>query len=267
VRDPADGIDDLIALAEEAGRAILGHYEAGAGAETKADGTPVTAADTDAEAIILAGLARLAPGIPAVGEEMVAAGARPTVGRRFWLVDPMDGTKEFLARTGEFTVNIALVEDGAPVLGVIHAPATGDTYVGAAGAARWIRPDGTRARLRARSVPASALVGVASRRHAVGGRTDQRLAELGCTERRNVGSSLKFCLIARGEADVYVRYGETSEWDTAAGQAILEAAGGRVDDLEGRRLAYGKPGFRNTGFVAWGRRAGDRADVAGEERG
>jgi 3'(2'), 5'-bisphosphate nucleotidase len=267
VRDPADGIDDLTALAEEAGRAILGHYAAGAGAETKADGTPVTAADTDAEAIILAGLARLAPGIPAVGEEMMAAGARPAVGRRFWLVDPMDGTKEFLARTGEFTVNIALVEDGAPVLGVIHAPVAGDTYVGGPAGAFLREAHGAQTRLVARAVPASALVGVASRRHAVGGRTDLRLAELGCTERRNVGSSLKFCLIARGEADVYVRYGETCEWDTAAGQAILEAAGGRVEDLQGRRLAYGKPGFLNTGFVAWGREAGGSEPGGREERG
>lgn len=252
MQDPSRLLPAIVELALAAGRVILPLYDAHAAATTKADGTPVTEADTAAERVILAGLAALTPDVPAVAEEMMAAGARPSVGRAFWLVDPLDGTKEFVARTGEFTVNIGLIVDGVPVLGVIHAPVTDETYAAADGRATWAAAGCDPVAIRARCRPSSDPVCTVSRRHGPGGRTAGFLADHGVTERLSVGSSLKFGLIARGLADVYPRFGETSEWDTAAGHAILAAAGGRVDDLDGRPLAYGKPGFRNTGFVAWG---------------
>lgn len=252
MQDPSRLLPAIVDLALAAGRVILPLYDARAAPTTKADGTPVTEADTAAEGVILAGLADLTPDVPAVAEEMMSAGARPSVGRAFWLVDPLDGTKEFVARTGEFTVNIGLVVDGTPVLGVIHAPVTGETYAAAGGRATWAAAGAAPAPIRARSRPASDVVATVSRRHGAGGPTARFLAENGVTGRLSVGSSLKFGLIARGLADVYPRFGETSEWDTAAGQAILTSAGGRVVDLDGRPLAYGKPAFRNAGFVAWG---------------
>jgi 3'(2'), 5'-bisphosphate nucleotidase len=252
MQDPSRLLPAIVDLALAAGRVILPLYDAHAAPTTKADGTPVTEADTAAEGLILAGLADLTPDVPAVAEEMMAAGARPATGRTFWLVDPLDGTKEFVARTGEFTVNIGLVVDGTPVLGVIHAPVTGETYAAAGGRATWAAAGAAPAPIRARSRPASDVVATVSRRHGAGGPTARFMAENGVTGRLSVGSSLKFGLIARGLADIYPRFGETSEWDTAAGHAILAAAGGRVDDLDGRPLAYGKPGFRNAGFVAWG---------------
>ncbi len=252
MQDPSRLLPAIVELALAAGRVIQPLYDAHAAAVTKADGTPVTEADTAAERVILAGLATLTPDVPAVAEEMMAAGARPVVGRTFWLVDPLDGTKEFVARTGEFTVNIGLVVDGVPVLGVIHAPVTGETYAAAGGVATWAAAGAGPMPIRVRARPAQGVVCTVSRRHGSGGRTAAFLAELGATERLSMGSSLKFGLIARGLADVYPRFGETSEWDTAAGHAILSAAGGRVVDLDGRPLAYAKPGFRNVGFVAWG---------------
>jgi len=255
VTEHAPILDVVVAIAQEAGRVILPYYEARVAALTKADGTPVTAADTAAESVILAALAQLTPGIPVVAEEMMASGATPRVGRRFWLVDPIDGTKEFIARTGEFTVNIGLIEDGVPILGVIHVPVTGDTYFGSGGAggrAFRSRPGETPHPIRARPVPAGNRVALASRHSGIGERYERVLAELRAIERRVVGSSLKFCLLASGEADVYPRPGETNEWDTAAGHAIVLAAGGRVDGLDGHPLTYGKPGFLNKGFIAWG---------------
>jgi 3'(2'), 5'-bisphosphate nucleotidase len=252
MQDPSRLLPAIVDLALAAGRVILPLYDAHAAPTTKADGTPVTEADTAAEGLILAGLADLTPDVPAVAEEMMAAGARPATGRTFWLVDPLDGTKEFVARTGEFTVNIGLVVDGTPVLGVIHAPVTGETYAAAGGRATWAAAGAAPAPIRARPRPTSDVVATVSRRHGAGGPTARFMAENGVTGRLSVGSSLKFGLIARGLADIYPRFGETSEWDTAAGHAILAAAGGRVDDLDGRPLAYGKPGFRNAGFVAWG---------------
>lgn len=246
----------IVALAEAGGDIVWRHFVAGCTATIKSDDSPVTAADRDAEAAILAGLAIAAPGIPVVAEEESAAGRTPDVVAAFFLVDPLDGTKEFIRRGDDFTVNIALVEGGAPTMGVVYAPARhtlywGDVAVGAWAATR--APDGERSGEHAIAVRAcsGAPCAVASRSHAMPG-LDEWLAAGGIVDRVSVGSSLKFALIASGEADVYPRTGPTMEWDTAAGDAVLRAAGGRTLDPDGAPFLYGKPGFRNSGFVATG---------------
>jgi 3'(2'), 5'-bisphosphate nucleotidase len=250
----------LIYSAQRAGGAIMSVRATGYAVRDKADASPVTVADEAAEKIILADLASLAPDIPVVAEESVAAGRVPQVGRRFFLVDPLDGTKEFISGNDEFTVNIALIEEGEPVLGVVVAPARRELFWGdvRAGRAGYMdaEPDGTMPHtgtpLRARAVPASGLVAVASRSHRSPD-TDAFLAKYPVSEFRSIGSSLKFCLVAAGQADIYPRLGPTMEWDTAAGHAVLAAAGGRVTTLEGAPFRYGKPGFRNGNFLAQGR--------------
>jgi 3'(2'), 5'-bisphosphate nucleotidase len=195
-----------------------------------------------------------------VAEEAVAAGHVPVVAERFFLVDPLDGTREFISRRDEFTVNIALIDRGQPVLGVVFAPARHELFWGdvRAGKASQLGgdPDGTMpstgVAISARRAPADGLVAVASRSHRTP-ETDAFLAQYPVKEFRSIGSSLKFCVVASGEADVYPRVGTTMEWDTAAGHAVLAAAGGRVTTLEGAPFTYGKPGFRNGNFVAWGR--------------
>ena len=202
------------------------------------------------------------PDVPVVAEEAVSEGRVPEIGRRFFLVDPLDGTKEFIKRNGEFTVNIGLIEDGRPIAGVVLAPALGRIYAGAGGEA-WtagVDPDCTAidapAPLRARSV-SGAPVAVASRSHSTP-ETEVMLDKVGAAERRSIGSSLKFCMVAESEADFYPRFGPTMEWDTAAGDAVLRAAGGRVVTLDGRPLAYGKlkvegmRDFENPFFLATG---------------
>ena len=256
----APALDDLLpairALALEAGALILRYYEAGAVATAKADGSPVTAADRAAEALITPVLRRLLPGVPVVAEEAAAAGDVPTVDTagRFWLVDPLDGTKEFVNRNGDFTVNIALIEAGSPRLGVVYAPVPGDLYTGLVGIeARLARPGEPERVIRAREAPANGWIAVGSRNHYDPAAEGPVLAAYPVTERRSRGSSLKFGLVAEGAADIYARTGPTSEWDTAAGHAVLLAAGGRMETLEGGAFSYGKPGFRNPGFVAFGR--------------
>jgi len=242
----------LVALAERAGAVILDHYGRDVEVRKKADASPVTAADEAAEAVILEGLAELAPSVPVVAEERVAAGKVPALDEQpFWLVDPLDGTKEFLSRNGEFTVNIGLVEDGLPTLGVVQAPALGKVWWGAVGHGAWARSDGTERAIAARPRPSSGPVAVASRSHA-DPETEAWLDEVGAAERISAGSSLKFCLIAEGRADLYPRFGPTMEWDTAAGHAVLRAAGGRVTTRDGAPFLYRKPGFRNPGFIAYG---------------
>jgi 3'(2'), 5'-bisphosphate nucleotidase len=237
----------LCALAREAGYAIMAIYATDFAARTKPDSSPVTDADETAERIILAGLARLAPDIPVVAEESVAAGRAPVqLGERFWLVDPLDGTREFLARNGEFTVNIALIERGTPTMGVVYAPAIDTLY--------WT--DGRTAYLgdkpiRARPPGKDGLVVLASRSHRTS-ETDAYLKTLRIARLVEAGSSLKFGVIAAGEADLYPRHGPTMEWDTAAGDAVLRAAGGSVTTLQGAPLGYGKTGFRNPSFIARG---------------
>ena len=254
-------LQSLIYSAQRAGGAIMAVYARGFDVRDKADASPVTVADEAAEKIILEDLAEIAPGIPVVAEESVAGGKVPDVAERFFLVDPLDGTKEFISHRDEFTVNIALVENGEPVLGVVLAPARrelfwGDVRAGRAGHMD-AEPDGTMplmgTPLRARMAPPQGLVAVASRSHR-SPETDAFLANYPVSEFRSIGSSLKFCLLAAGQADLYPRLGPTMEWDTAAGQAVLVAAGGRVTTLEGEPFRYGKPGFRNGHFVAWGRR-------------
>ena len=249
----------MTVAAVAAGRAAHAIYESGFEVQHKADSSPVTAADHASEAIILEHLARAAPGIPVVAEEEVAAGRLPAIGQEFFLVDPLDGTKEFVQRRGDFTVNIALVRGGTPVLGVVYAPVTAGLYIGnvpAALALRGHQPVGAQelaplAPIRVRPVPAAGLTVVVSRSHATP-ETEAYLAQYPIAERVSVGSSLKFCLVAAGEADLYPRLGPTMEWDTAAGQAVLVAAGGSVCAPGGAALAYGKPGLRNSFFIASG---------------
>ena len=250
-------LEELCLTAREAGAEIWAIFEAGFEIIIKSDASPVTVADHAAEEIILKALARLAPDIPVVAEEEAAAGRIPTVGARFFLVDPLDGTRDFVARGRDFTVNIGLIENGVPTLGVIYAPSYGRLWAGdtanntafASDAAPG-EPEGPRTPLAVRAPPANP-VAVASKSHDVPA-TEAYLKKLGITGRRSIGSSLKFCLLAEGEADLYPRPSPTSEWDTAAGHAILLAAGGRVFGVDGAPLAYGKPGFRNPGFVATG---------------
>ena len=245
-------LPEIVALAERAGAVILEHYREGVEVRAKADASPVTIADEAAEAVILARLAELTPEIPVVAEETVAGGHVPELGDgRFWLVDPLDGTKEFLSRNGEFTVNIALVEQQAPVLGVVLAPALDKVWWGALGQGAMTRNGGPARAIAVRRRPASGAVAVASRSHS-DAETEDFLDREGIAERISAGSSLKFCLVAEGKADIYPRFGPTMEWDTAAGHAVLSAAGGRVTTRDGAPFLYRKPGFRNPGFIARG---------------
>ena len=253
-----------------AGRAILEIATGDIGLSLKADASPVTLADARAEAIILADLARAFPDIAVVAEESTAAGRCPTaLGARFFLVDPLDGTREFISGNGEYTVNVALIEDGRPVMGVVFAPALGEIFAGRVGEgarAGRIRPDGTIAwrSIAARAQAPNPPVVLASRSHC-GGETEDFLADFGPHERIAVGSSLKFARLAEGVADLYPRLGRTMEWDTAAGEAVLRAAGGAVVGVDGRPLGYGHldRGFANPWFLAFCDRAlGARAVAA-----
>ena len=254
--DRAALIEALAASCVRAGAAILDVYAQDFAVTTKADASPVTAADEAAEAILLADLATAAPGVPVVAEERASAGDVPECGRRFFLVDPLDGTREFVSRNGDFTVNVALVEDGAAVVGLVLAPARGELFVGDVGAGAW-RADvadgtiGARRPIAVRVRAPGGAVAVASRSHRTP-ETDAWLAANGITKTIAVGSSLKLCLVACGEADVYPRFGPTMEWDIAAGHAVLSAAGGSVRTPDDATFGYGKPGFRNADFVAWG---------------
>jgi 3'(2'), 5'-bisphosphate nucleotidase len=246
-------------IARAAGEVILEVYRSPFAVEHKDDRSPVTEADRRAEALIEPALRALLPGVPVVAEEAVCDGHRPDVsGGRFWLVDPLDGTREFVRRNGEFTVNIALVEHGEPVLGVVWAPALQRLFGGLRGVGAWAESAGTAPHaLKVRTVPGSGAVVAGSRSHAAPiGEVRRWLGDVVLAEQRAVGSSLKFGLLAAGEADLYPRPGRTMEWDTAAGQAVLEAAGGQVlVSATGERLRYGKAGFENPGFVALGRAA------------
>ena len=243
------------AIAEEAGKAILAVYGS-ASATAKADGSPVTEADLAAHKVILAGLARDCPHIPVVSEED-AAHRSPDPAETFILVDPLDGTREFLSRNGEFTVNIALIEGGCPVVGVVLAPALGRLWAGAVGEGAWTKAVGEAEwqRIGCRHPEGDGVVAVASRSHRDEA-TEAFLADQPVAGLRSVGSSLKFCLVAAGEADVYPRFGPTMEWDTAAGQAVLDAAGGQVLAPDGTPFRYGKAGWRNGPFIGWGARRG-----------
>ncbi len=243
-----------------AGKAIMAVYAEEFDVRQKLDKTPVTEADLAAERVIVGMLKEAFRDIQIVSEEMVDAEGLPPSASRFWVVDPLDGTREFVAKNGEFAVCIGLVEDGRPVLGVLHGPAVGLTYAAhGPGTATRQRDGGPIERIGARVPSRDGLVVVHSRSHENSRRVGEFLESYPVLERRKCGSALKFGLIAAGEADLYPRFGTTMEWDTAAGQAILEAAGGRVETLAGMPLGYGKPGLKNDGFVAWGRRRPDRS--------
>jgi len=250
-------LESMVDCAARGGAVVWDHFNGDVVVERKADQSPVTAADRASEAVILAGLAAVAPGIPVVAEEETAAGRVPAVAARFFLVDPLDGTKEFIQRSTDFTVNIGLIEDGAPTLGVVYAPARSEMYWGDAASKQASRatwpPHGTSSATRSIRVrqPATPLCAVASRSHNTP-ETEAWLAAARVGNRVSIGSSLKFVLVASGEADVYPRPAPTMEWDTAAGDAVLRAAGGRVFDLDGRPLKYGKARFFNPGFIATG---------------
>lgn len=243
-------LNDVAAIARRAGALIMEIYATDFAVRGKQDASPVTEADERAEKLIVPALRELAPEVPVVAEEAVAAGAAPEVGEWFWLVDPLDGTKEFISRNGEFTVNIALVHRGEAVLGVVFAPALDRLFAGARGQGARVEQAGVVREIRCRKVPEAGLTVVASRSHGDAAALDAFLAGRKVAALANAGSSLKLCLVAAGEADLYPRLGRTMEWDIAAGHAVLAAAGGRVDTVAGVPLRYGKPGFDNPHFVA-----------------
>ena len=252
-RDLASGVlhDAIADIAEDAARVILPYWRTGAAVQVKSDDSPVTLADQEAEALILERLAALYPGVQTVAEEQVAAdGAPDHAETRFWLIDPLDGTKGFISGKESFTVNIALIENGLAVAAVVSAPATETSWsVGLEGARRRRFGEPWRA-IKVRDRPERP---VSLLSHSMTDDEAERLsARHGCKMWQGMDSSIKFCLIAEGSFDVYPRTGPTHEWDTAAGQAVLEAAGGRVVGEDGSRLTYGKPGFKNGAFVAMG---------------
>lgn len=247
-------LDALAQLARRAGAEVMRIYRSDFAVTGKADASPVTEADVLAEAVILEGLAALDPGVPVVAEESVAAGRVPAVGACFWLVDPLDGTREFVQRNGEFTVNIARIEHGVPVAGVVYAPALEVLYAGAAGQGAWVEEGAasTRRPIRCRACPDEGATVVASRSHGDPREVDDFLRGERVARRVQAGSSLKFGLVAAGQADLYPRLSRTMEWDTAAGHAVVAAAGGSVTTPEGAPFVYGKPGHANGAFVCRG---------------
>jgi 3'(2'), 5'-bisphosphate nucleotidase len=251
-----DLLGAVVALAGEAGVEILRLYDGDPAVQYKADHSPLTAADLAAHHRIMAGLACLTPNLPRLSEE---GGEIPFAERRnwtrLWLADPLDGTREFVKRNGEFTVNIALIEDGRPTLGVVHAPVLATTYYAAEGAGAW-KQVGAGAPTRVNAVATQQPPRlVASRSHATP-ELQALLTRLPSHETLHVGSSLKFCLVAEGRADLYPRLGPTSEWDTAAGQCIVEAAGGIVTDTAGSPLRYNaRASLLNPHFLVAGERA------------
>jgi 3'(2'), 5'-bisphosphate nucleotidase len=258
----------VVAAVRAAAAQVMAVYAEPFAVAHKADDSPVTAADARAEAVLVPALQALLPGVPVVAEEAVAAHGAPALGDTFWLVDPLDGTREFVARNGEFTVNVALVHAGAPVLGVVAAPAQGrggQIYAGVPGSAAWCEEAGASRALAARAPPAEGLTVLASRSHGDGAPLQALLAQglhgsgLRVARQQVMGSSLKLCRLAEGAADLYPRLGRTMAWDIAAGHAVLAAAGGQVWQLDGTPLRYGgAPGadgqqaLANPGFVAAG---------------
>ncbi len=241
----------LCTIAQGAGEEIMQVYATAFEVHDKADQSPVTDADTRAEKFILTELEKLAPSIPVVAEESFAAGKVPEIeGRDFFLVDPLDGTKEFVNRNGEFTVNIALIHDSQPLAAVVHLPVLHTTYW-SDGQQAWRRKDSNTTSIHCRAPAADGLVVVASRSHR-DAKTDEFLEDFPVKELIAAGSSLKLCRVAEGSADLYPRLGRTMEWDIASGHAVLLAAGGTLTQLDGSEFGYGKPGFDNPFFVARG---------------
>lgn len=258
-------LSDLMPAVLEAGQLEMRYYASDLEVERKDDKSPVTEADRAAEVILVNALQEAVPSVPVVAEEMVSGGTLPEIDDTFFLVDPLDGTREFINKRDEFTINIGLISAGRPRFGIVYAPALGQLFATAGeddAVACSLSPDSRFSSLddlnlkpiRARSVDADHLVAFASRSH-INEATKSFLERHKVQDTKQAGSSLKFCLIARGEADVYPRLGPTCEWDTAAGHAVLLAAGGSVVNLDGQPLAYGKRDarFLNPHFIAWGK--------------
>ena len=246
--------EEVIRLAQDAAAAILGIYDSEFAVEHKDDDSPLTAADLAAHRCIVDGLARITPDIPVLSEESAheVSAAQRRQWTRLWLVDPLDGTREFVKRNGEFTVNIALIEDGVATFGVVQAPVTGQLWHGGATLGAFRREQGSDAALRVRAPALSPLRVAASRSHR-DERTQAFIDRMGDVEPLGLGSSLKFCRIADGGLDVYPRFGPTSEWDTAAGQCVLEGAGGALFDPQGRPFRYNqRERILNGDFIALG---------------
>ena len=251
---PEDLLGPVVRLARAAAVEILRCRATGIEVRIKADSSPLTEADEAAERIIVPALRALTPDIPVIAEEEVArAGTIPSAAARFWLVDPLDGTKEFVANRDYFTVNVALIEHARPILGVVAAPAMARIFSGIPGFGAWLSDDGAPEReIRCRPMPDDGAVVVASYSHDDPADVARLIRNVPVKDTHRLGSALKFGLLACGEADLYPRIGPTMEWDTAAGQAVLIAAGGSVTTHDGAELAYGKPGFLNPGFIARG---------------
>lgn len=242
-------IDDLVEATRAAGVAAMKIYARDHEVALKDDKSPVTEADLAVDNMLFGVLSKQYPDIPVVTEERAATHENAPSNGRFFLVDPIDGTKEFIRKTGEFTINIALIEDGEPIAGIVYAPATGRMFVGdRTSGAREIDENGSAHEIAVRTCGPQPTA-VASRSHMTP-ETESFISENKIGECVNAGSSLKFCLVAAGEADIYPRFGPTMEWDTAAGHAVLAAAGGKVLTCDGSPLSYGKPQFRNPNFIA-----------------
>ncbi|MCF2513652.1 3'(2'),5'-bisphosphate nucleotidase CysQ [Sphingomonas sp. G124] len=249
ISDEKQLVEVLVVTARAAGAEILRLVQAGFEIETKGDQSPVTVCDWAAEQVILRALAAAAPDVPVIAEEEVSAGRIPAHDDTYFLVDPLDGTKEFVRGGDDYTVNIGLIAGGQPKLGVVYQPAIDKLWAGLVGDGAFVEVGGSRRPIHCRPLGVERAA-IASKSH-YNQATDDYLAEaIGVCDHVSVGSSLKFCVVAEGKADIYPRLSPTSEWDTAAGHAVLLAAGGRVDGLDGLPLAYGKPAFLNRGFCA-----------------
>ena len=251
--NPADFMKSLTPFVLEAGQRIMRIYKSVPTFELKNDGSPVTQADKESEDIIALGLRKIAPNIEVISEENVLShGKRPA--ERFFLVDPLDGTKEFIKKNGEgnFTINIALIENGSPIMGIVYAPALKKYFHGCISHGAWELSNGSDKRIHTSPHISNKIVAVASRSH-IDKKTKQWLTDNKVKETISIGSSLKFCLVANGEADVYPRFSPTMEWDTAAGDAILRSAGGIVKTANDTDFVYGKKKYLNGPFIAWGK--------------
>ncbi|MDD2876443.1 MAG: 3'(2'),5'-bisphosphate nucleotidase CysQ [Acidiphilium sp.] len=251
--DNTELLELAASLAEAAGREILAVRAGGFTVDRKSDQSPVTLADMRAERVIVAGLRAATPDIPVIAEEEVAAGRMTDPGEKFWLVDPLDGTREFAAGRDEFAVCVGLVVNGRAVLGAVGAPAQGAVYGGIVGHGAWRQDAAGRQPISARTPPHEGITVYASRHYADDPLLAEYLARYKVAHLTNIGSALKFCRLAEGVADFYPRLGRTMEWDTAAPQALLEAAGGRVVTMNEQQMHYGKPGFENPHFLCFGR--------------
>lgn len=246
-------MDQLHVLAQEAGKVVMAVYESDFEVETKSDKSPVTEADKKADELITTTIREtITKDFPIISEESFDPKKPRDGSKPFWLVDPLDGTRDFIDRNGEFTVNIALIEHGRPVIGVVHAPALGLTYLGSKhGSFEQVGDDAPR-KIECRKPPHSGMIALVSRHHN-SPKVEDYLADYHVQDTVGVGSSLKFCRIAAGIADIYPRLGPTSEWDTAAADAVVTFAGGSVTQMDGTPLAYGKQEIRNPHFVVRGK--------------